>query len=337
MLNDIASPELLSEQIEAVAQLTGLNEYVVEKDIYVTQAISVVSMVTNDLYELVFQGGTSLVKSHRIIQRMSEDCDFRIRLKAPVNDVSKNQRRKILRHFRQELVKALKEKGFAIEDDAIRVRNEGQFMSIRAGFPSLYPHIQNLKPYISLEFFLGDVKIKPEIKPVTTLIHQVLGERVKHPEFPVKSIAVMETAVEKWVALTRRVATSSHRQHYRDANLVRHLYDLYQINELGFFDDRFKQLVTRVVSDDRAQYKNHNSDYYKNPVKEIERAINQLRKETIWRDHWSKFLDSMVFSDKKPSYDQVLNNLREKTKLVLPELKKMDFSRIKKNERVQSR
>lgn len=87
---------------------------------------------------------------------------------------------------------------------------------------------------------MGEVRIIPQNKIVTTLIKQTLGDKVDHAEFSVSSVAIIETAAEKWVGLTRRVATSTHRKHYQDANLVRHLYDLYRINKLGYFTDEFK-------------------------------------------------------------------------------------------------
>ncbi len=193
-------------------------------------------------------------------------------------------------------------------------------------YPSMYPITASIKPFLALEFFLAEVKIKPETKPVTTLIKQTLGDKVEHPECPVSSVAIIETAAEKWVGLTRRVATSAHRKHYRDPNLVRHLYDLYRINELGYFSDEFNSLVSRIVLDDRKHYKTHNNDYYRDPISEIKRAVDELHQSTEWHTNWDKFVETMVFAKEKPSYDDVLGNLHEKTETVLCELKEIDFS-----------
>lgn len=325
MPNEKSNNDKILKEIKGASEYLDLSEFVIEKDLYVTQAISIVSEISHDLYDLVFQGGTSLAKAHRIIERMSEDCDFRIRFKESENRLSKEFKRKALRKFRHDLVDALKAKGFLIEENAVRVRNEGQFMGIRANYPSIFPHVESMKPYIALEFFLAEVKATPVIQPVTTLIRQVFGDKVTHPEFPVNSVAIIETAAEKWVGLTRRVATSRHRSHYRDANLVRHLYDLYKINELGHFTAEFNALVPRIVLDDRKQYKNHNDDYYRDPVGEIKRAVDELAQSNEWHDNWHKFVDTMVFAKQKPSYQDVLRNLHEKTNLVLGELAKVDF------------
>jgi len=322
----LSDKQQIKQQIRLVADELNLDDFVIEKDLYVTQAISIVSQISHELYDLVFQGGTSLAKAHRIIERMSEDCDFRIRFKDPEEKLSKEFKRKALRQFRHELVKALKANGFTISDSDISVRNEGQFMGIRANYPSLYPLTEGIKPFLALEFFLAEVKVSPETKSVTTLIKQTLGNKVEHLEFPVNSVAIIETAAEKWVGLTRRVATSTHRKHYRDAHLVRHLYDLYQINKLGYFSDEFNPLVSRIVLDDRKHYKTHNDDYYRDPISEIKRAIDELHQSTEWHDNWDRFIETMVFAEDKPGYDDALDNLHEKSEAALLELGKLDFS-----------
>lgn len=251
---------------------------------------------------------------------MSEDCDFRVRFKNPALKISKESKRKTLRQFRHEIIAALRAHDFIINDNEVRVRNEGQFMGVRARYPSAFPTLPELKPFLAVEFFLSDVKVAPQIKPVTTLVKQILGNKVNHSEFPVNSVAVIETAAEKWVGLTRRVATSTYRKHYRDPNLVRHLYDLYRINELGYFTADFTSLVARIVEDDRQQYKSHNDDYYYDPVQEIKRSLDELSNSSQWRDNWSQFIETMVYAKQKPSYDEVLNNLHSKTQLALAEL-----------------
>lgn len=46
--------ELLKIQLETVNQLTGLGRFVIEKDLYVTKALSVIGDLSNELFELIF-------------------------------------------------------------------------------------------------------------------------------------------------------------------------------------------------------------------------------------------------------------------------------------------
>ncbi len=51
--------------------------------------------------------------------------------------------------------------GFILDDHSVNIRNEGQFISIKAQYHSLYDNQlpANLKPYLALELFLGEVKL----------------------------------------------------------------------------------------------------------------------------------------------------------------------------------
>jgi predicted nucleotidyltransferase component of viral defense system len=151
------------QQIRLVADELNLEDFVIEKDLYVTQAISIISKIAHEFFDIIFQGGTSLAKAHRIIERMSEDCDFRIQFKNIKKKLSKEFKRKTLRHFRHNLIDTLREKGFSIEDSHVKVRNEGQFIGIRANYPSLYSRINGIKPFLALEFFLAEVKTPQKI------------------------------------------------------------------------------------------------------------------------------------------------------------------------------
>lgn len=124
-------PDNLRELIEATSVELGLRESVIEKDYYITQAIQALSSVGHPFFRLIFQGGTCLAKCHRLVQRMSEDSDFRMEAKPATNALSREAARRELRNFRHAILAALQRADFVIDDDQVRTRNEGQFMTIR--------------------------------------------------------------------------------------------------------------------------------------------------------------------------------------------------------------
>lgn len=160
---------------------------------------------------------------------------------------------------------------------------------------------------------MGEVKVQPKIKKVTTMIKQILGEQIEHEEYPVNSMAVIETAAEKWVGLTRRVATSKYIDHYKDPNLVRHLYDLHKINEMNYINEQFAVLLPKIVLADGRHYKNHNHSYFENPIGEIKRAVDELVVSKEWHDNWDRFVEVMVYSKNKPTYQDVLSSFLQIT------------------------
>lgn len=307
----------LSEFCQQILDTTDLlklkNPAFVEKDFYVTRLIHLLSEVKNPHYCLYFQGGTCLAKAYRITERMSEDCDFRIALQPGIPF-----KRETLREFRQTILRVLRENGFNCPDDVVRVRNLGQFMELRIPYPSIYSQDSvALKPYLAVEFFLNTVKLPTQNQPITSLIHQTLGATVQHPIGKMDCVSPLESAAEKWVAFTRRIATMNYRTHYQDTSLVRHLYDLYRIEQNGYpFDETMVKIIMAIIEGDRQQYKNHNPAYFANPSQEIHRALKILKENKIWQNYWDIFMLDMVFGE-RPPYADVVDNFIHKSEKIL--------------------
>lgn len=75
------------------------NPAIVEKDYYVVMLLSALSTLSSDTHDLVFSGGTALVKSGVRTHRMSEDIDIKIIPKSSQNRLSNNQQRSDRKYF----------------------------------------------------------------------------------------------------------------------------------------------------------------------------------------------------------------------------------------------
>jgi predicted nucleotidyltransferase component of viral defense system len=300
--------EELLKQIGATAKKLGIDSVAVEKDLYVTKIIHAMSQVEHEHYRLVFQGGTCLAKAHKIIPRMSEDCDFRIEKRSSV-EISRTKARNELKDFRMAIKENLQNASFLIDDSKIKIRDEGHFISMKLDYQSIYANeILTLKPFLAIDFFLGEVKNPTIDLPITTLIKNTLGDIIEHPQKSIACVSIAETAAEKLVGLTRRIATINTRQHYNDPSLVRHIYDLYKINSAGKLDEEFSNLIIKILPEEINKFKTHNMEYATNPHKEISRALKILESKE-WRQNWNQFINDMVFEQNPPSYDDALKNL----------------------------
>ncbi len=197
--------------------------------------------VQHDYFDLIFQGETSLSKTYGLINRLSEDIDFRVRLKSTGLSLGKNAKRTQLRLFQNALVDTLRQGGFSIQPEDVNVFYEGRYMSIRASFEGA-AGISYLKPHIAINCFVGELLLEPHIKNVSSMVKVILGDESNHAFFPVYCVALDETAAEKWVALTRRIAGSSKKERDSDKHLVRHLYDLYQLGSNNHLSDNYYNL-----------------------------------------------------------------------------------------------
>jgi predicted nucleotidyltransferase component of viral defense system len=266
---------------------------IVEKDYYVTQVLSILAKVANDYTSLVFAGGTCLAKAHRVVKRMSEDVDFKFQKKPECSELSKNSYLKTLKTFRDEIIYSLEKNGFICKKTV--VRNEGKYLSIELEYTSVFDPNPTLRPHLLLEFTASEISLPTQMLPITTLIQDTL-QIIDLESFTLPCISIEETAAEKWVGLTRRLAASERGHFKEDPTLVRHVYDLsiiYGASEIG---QNFFSLAEKIIFNDANQFKNQYPEYFSNPKKEIQRSLDILKNNPEWEKRYFHFMETISFS-----------------------------------------
>jgi len=267
---------------------------VVEKDYFVTQMLRVLSEIENEHALLIFAGGTCLAKAHRLVTRMSEDVDFKIQKKISSKNMSKNQYLKMLKIFRENIISGLGKTNLTLKE--MVVQNEGQYMRIELEYQSMFGLNTLLRPFLLLEFTSAHVRLPAEKLSIATLMQHTLGANDDSP-FSLSCISAEETAAEKWVSLTRRIAASDRGYYREDNTLIRHAYDLSAIHHANVLGDNFFNIIKEVVINDGKQFKNQYPEYFNNPMQEIERSLALLRTQK-WEKNYDDFLHDMVYGDK---------------------------------------
>lgn len=114
--SDFFPSKVPEEEIEDVAQHKGVLAAFVEKDLYVTAALWALAatplQVEEDSYSLVFAGGTSLSKAYGLIERFSEDIDFRLILPQGFEELGRSRQKKRLSDLKQGILARLEQAGF---------------------------------------------------------------------------------------------------------------------------------------------------------------------------------------------------------------------------------
>lgn len=304
------------QSVEATANALDLPESVVEKDYYVTQVIQALSGIENEYFRLVFCGGTCLAKAHKIVQRMSEDVDFKIQRKSNTDDFSKSYMLKELKAFRLEL-----QSNFAIPNLIASepvVRNEGKYSRVEFFYPSAFTRNATLRPHILFEFTLSNIRCGIVTRSVKTLMEDTFPSLSLFPQSQTHCVAVHETAIEKWVGLTRRIIAIERGYHSDDQSLIRHVYDLNAIDSANPIPDAFLMLAKEVVLNDAQQYKNQHPEYATNPAEEINRSLELLRTKPLWRERYQDFIENMVFNPALVTdYDKGINVTADLSKRVI--------------------
>jgi predicted nucleotidyltransferase component of viral defense system len=285
--------EQLVELIDATGKALNLAGVVIEKDYYVTQLIHALSQIENDYFRLVFCGGTCLAKAHKIVGRMSEDIDFKIHLKATETGLSKTGFLKELKKFRSSVKATLMLTELSGNEPV--VRNEGKYSRIEMNYPSVFPGNNKLRPHILLEFTVSDIQLPTLSLPIKTLIEETLKDVSLFPLTSIQCVSVNETAIEKWVGLTRRIVGIERNYYPDDDTLVRHLYDLNSIQQANKITADFFTLSNAVINKDANQFGNQHPEYLANPGDEIMQSLDILKSNPVWKERYSKFAEAMVF------------------------------------------
>lgn len=306
MLNNTA----LQELILATRQKINLPESAIEKDYYVTQVIHSLSDTEDDYFRLVFAGGTCLAKAHKIVKRMSEDVDFKIQMKKTEDKFSKTQFLKKLKEFRALITSKLVIQGLTIGDPV--VRNEGQYSKIEINYPSIFPVSARLRPHTLLEFTLSDVRLSIENLEIKTLIEDTLENIVIFQQPKTQCVSINETAIEKWVGLTRRIMAIKRGYHHDDKTLIRHVYDLNAIKKSEKFNTDFFVLAKTIVQHDATQFKNQHAEYSADPAGEIRLSLGLLRTNPHWKERYYEFVETMVYDNTAAlAYESAIDVLEE--------------------------
>lgn len=139
--------------------LSSYSASILEKDILVTKAIRLIS--ANKLPGLlpVFCGGTSLSKGYHVIDRMSEDIDFKLVFTTEGQESTKSHRRKMLKLIKDNILNLLIDADF--ENIDASARNENTFFRFNVPYQSVFSEETSLRPYLKIEFINMPIQLPP--------------------------------------------------------------------------------------------------------------------------------------------------------------------------------
>ena len=125
-----------------------------------------------------------------------------------------------------------------------------------------------------------------------------------------KCISIDETAIEKWVGLTRRIMMIERGREDDDKTLIRHVYDLNAINEANKLNSSFTEFAKTIVISNGKQFKNQHPEYAADPSAEIRQSLALLKDKPLWKERYEEFIEAMVYdSTNALPYDQAITVL----------------------------
>jgi len=292
------------EELDAVAEvdqrgLSVLSPSILEKDLLITDVLALLADFDWDEIQPVFCGGTSLSKGYALIERMSEDIDFKLVL--PVS-WSGSHKRKQLSSLKHRLAIRMREAGYGLPEEGVKANNENHYFCFDMGYESQFQLASALRPELKLDFTVNTPQMESatvQIKPLLASVIPWQSEAVNH-----QAVAVPETVVEKVVSFLRRTA-SWHEQQNLDPQrdpLVRHLYDVHQLLTKLPRDSAAmqlqQQLFNKTVALDKEKFGRRDPLFRDNPGNQLVNALAQLQSSSKIEELYERYVDELVWGPK---------------------------------------
>ena len=163
----------LFEQIITVAadDFEPISVSIIEKDYYVTAFLKKLTAIQPDL---IFKGGTSLSKAHKIIKRFSEDIDISLR----ANEIRPRREQKIRLNENIELI--VKELGLELLNP-IANPDEREFTNYIIRYTPIFP-TPILNPHVLVEASFFMKSFPEETVKISSLVHDFMLENDGYTE-----------------------------------------------------------------------------------------------------------------------------------------------------------
>ncbi|MDC4261889.1 nucleotidyl transferase AbiEii/AbiGii toxin family protein [Acinetobacter baumannii] len=282
-------------------ELTELSEELlveysfVEKDWFITKVLTLLA----DDPDLIFSGGTSLFKAHRLIERFSEDIDFLV-----IGDFKPAKRKEI----RNRIIQILTENGFnLINKDTF---DSGRKYELTIEYQITQATPEYIRPHILIEIcFKRSQDFEPVCKDAGSLLH-IYAER----ELEIKKIKCTDPRqifADKISALIWRIpdcnrTTADSSSQKLDNTIIRHLYDICKLAEaLSIDSPELITLIESKVSEDMTRDRSDNATAISAQEYGL-RTIATLKESTLWKESYQSYVNNFCLKGDVIDYEQAI-------------------------------
>lgn len=277
----------------------GVDPSFIEKDFYATRLIEILGQLKYPSVDFVFSGGTCLSKAHKLIQRFSEDVDFKI---IPKRNLTKAEKKAI----REDVLNVVRNQNeWSLIEDSIEKADGSNYFGCLIQYERRFNVSEALRPELKLEAVFSVLTFPAEQKPISSL----LNEALRIPSVcSVLCVNPLETAADKLSALVWRMITRSTSISDYDPATIRHLHDLAALKDSAILSTDFAPLARLTIESDlkdRAQLPMNACDA-------LHQVITALETRNEYAREYQQYVDAMSYADddKRITFGRALDALK---------------------------
>lgn len=295
-MNNHPSAELMQE----IAIDLGVDPSFVEKDWYAVQILKLISDYNHGDIEPVFSGGTSLSKGYGLIERFSEDIDFKLKSPTPKN-------RREYREYRSEIIELIQaQEIFSIDEATIKSQDGSRFFSCDIRYPQNHELNSSLRTNLKLEMRFQDISMQTENREIKSFAAQYTEEDA---ETNIECITPAETAADKFSALLWRIVTRDNDAQGNDRTMIRHLHDLCALEKLALAHEDFVPTIHTAFESDKGRG-GMPHDMSLEDAAAV--ALRSLQTYKSYKDDYRNFVDAMSYArhEDRITFDMAIESLK---------------------------
>ncbi len=222
---------------------------------------------------------------------MSEDIDLRILTEDKSTSLGPGARKR----FRQAVTRALLDAGFDFDPenaDHLQTYDGGKTFAYSLPYAPVTDAVTSLRPGVKVEISSWPLSLAPVLKDVSSFVAVAKKEGAEVKGIPCVDVA--ETAADKFVALTRRIADEQSGRVDRDPSLIRHIYDLHRITS-NVDLTAISPMLGAIMESDRRSRGAKVPGYAEDPLGVTLSALESLAKDDGYAAVFTRFQQDMVY------------------------------------------
>ncbi len=287
--------ETFKDMVEQAADGNGRTPAVVEKDYYVTL---ILKLLSEQLAECVFKGGTSLSKGFHVIDRFSEDIDITFK-----EHIGESRRKKL----KNVVLKGISEELGMPVANWEETQSDRDYNAYLFSYESVFGlQDDRLPQYVKLETALGSYSFPTQTVEIRNYIGDYLegrgrtdlAEQFSLGRFSMNLQSLERTYIDKVFALCDYYLQGKSKRYSR------HLYDIYKLTPRIEFNDGFAVLV-REVREHRSKMRICPSA---DETVDVPAVISEFCDNSFYREDYQAITD--YFAKDAVSYDDVIGQMR---------------------------
>jgi predicted nucleotidyltransferase component of viral defense system len=281
------------EAAEFLSREEGLDPAFIEKDWHAVRVLDALSRHSHEGVTTIFTGGTSLSKGHGLLQRFSEDLDFRAQIDGTY---SANQLKKLRSAFRRSVVEALREiEGIEFDDEDIK--SDGLGFKIQLTYPKIFETPDGIRAELQIEFSFTQPRLDPEHRPIASMIATY---KSKPDETSFLCLSPVEIAADKFSSLIWRVHKRNRDDPNDDPAMLRHLHDLRALKGVVETDH---ELFTKTTQESFAtDQERPNRQVGMTIGQAARRALEIMQADEVYRAEYEQFVDAMSYASDEDKF-----------------------------------